>query len=40
MAVMEKKVSVRLTDKQYLQIAKAAKKNKLSIAEHIRSCII
>lgn len=34
------KVSARLTDKQLKAVQKAAKSNKMSIAEYIRACIL
>jgi predicted HicB family RNase H-like nuclease len=34
------KVSARLTDKQLKAVQKAAKTNKMSIAEYIRACIL
>jgi len=35
-----KKVSARLTDKQYKVIAKNAKSNKMTIADYIRACVL
>ena len=35
-----KKVSARITEKQYKAIAKNAKTNKMTIADYIRACIL
>lgn len=37
---LSKKVSARLTEKQYKVIVKNAKASKLSIADYIRACIL
>ncbi len=37
---MTKKVSVRLTEKQYKAVVKNAKANKMSIAEYLRACML
>jgi uncharacterized protein (DUF1778 family) len=37
---LSKKVSARLTEKQYKIILKNAKASKLSIADYIRACIL
>lgn len=35
-----KKISARLTEKQYKVIAKNAKANKMNIAEYVRACVL
>jgi predicted HicB family RNase H-like nuclease len=35
-----KKISVRLTDKQYKMVAKNAKASKMSMAEYSRACML
>lgn len=35
-----KKISVRLTEKQYKQIAKNAKASKMNMAEYSRACML
>jgi len=35
-----KKISARLTDKQYKMLTKNAKANKMNIAEYIRACVL
>jgi hypothetical protein len=37
---LSKKVSARLTEKQYKMIAKNAKASKMNIADYIRACIL
>ncbi len=37
---MHVKMSVRVNEKQYQSVVKAAKKHKMSIAEYIRACIL
>lgn len=38
--LMTKKVSVRLTEKQYKAVMKNAKANKMTIAEYSRACML
>jgi len=38
--LMTKKVSVRLTEKQYKAVMKNAKASKMSIAEYSRACML
>lgn len=35
-----KKISVRLTEKQYKAVAKNAKSNKMTMAEYSRACML
>ena len=37
---LSKKVSARLTEKQYKMILKNAKASKMNIADYIRACIL
>lgn len=37
---MTKKISVRLTEKQYKAVAKNAKANKMTMAEYSRACML
>lgn len=37
---MTKKISVRLTEKQYKTVAKNAKANKMTMAEYSRACML
>jgi hypothetical protein len=37
---LSKKVSARLTEKQYKTIVKNAKASKMNIADYIRACIL
>ena len=37
---LSKKVSARLTEKQYKMIAKNAKASKMNISDYIRACIL
>ena len=37
---LTKKVSARLTEKQYKVITKNAKANKMTIADYIRACVL
>ena len=34
------KVSARLTEKQFKAVQKAAKANKMNVAEYIRACVL
>lgn len=38
--VFTKKVSARLTEKQYKAVAKNAKASKMTIADYIRACVL
>jgi hypothetical protein len=37
---LEKKVSARLTEKQYRAVVKNAKASKMNIADYVRACIL
>jgi len=37
---MTKKISVRLTEKQYKAVVKNAKANKMTMAEYSRACML
>ena len=39
-APMHVKISVRVYDKQYQTVLKAAMKHKMNVAEYIRACIL
>lgn len=40
LAPMHNKITVRVNDKQYQAVVKAAKKHKMNVAEYIRACIL
>lgn len=39
-SVMTTKITVRFTDKQYKVVTKAAKQQKMTLAEYVRQCVL